>query len=110
MRNKHESGTKLILGGKQVCLWRDPIYSEITFSSPDILERSLLKSVGDGKTDYALTWYQKRYPQRKKKTRGLQDLLVFQNVMCASSFVIKTKTQREKTGYKDRFRRQDKFE
>lgn len=47
----------VFLFGKKYRLWEDPIYSKITFSSPDILEKSLYKMVLDGKAEPALRWY-----------------------------------------------------
>lgn len=43
--------------GQQYILWRDPSYSKITFSSPDIIERSLMHAVAQGQAEYALPWY-----------------------------------------------------
>jgi hypothetical protein len=47
----------MVYGDKEYRLWTDPQYSEITFSTPDILERSLMKAVSEGKAEYALGWY-----------------------------------------------------
>lgn len=38
-------------------LWRDEIYSTLTFSTPDVLERSMMKAVQEGCAEYALAWY-----------------------------------------------------
>lgn len=38
-------------------LWEDPCYSRITFSTPDVLEKSLIKAVENGEAEYALDWY-----------------------------------------------------
>ena len=50
---------------KWICLWQDPIYSEITFSSPDCLERSLIQAVENGQAEYALAWYKRKYPRNR---------------------------------------------
>jgi len=44
-------------GSREYRLWTDPRYSKLTFSSPDILERSLMNAVKEGKAQYALHWY-----------------------------------------------------
>ncbi len=46
--------------GREFRLWSDTRYSEITFSSPDIIERSLMKAVADERAEYALGWYLNR--------------------------------------------------
>ncbi len=38
-------------------LWRDADYSSLTFSTPDVLERSMMEAVLDGRAEYALPWY-----------------------------------------------------
>lgn len=65
----------LCLGGHRISLWEDPTFSEITFSSPDILERSLMKAVREGKAEYALPWYQKTHPNKRIPT--MQDIIRF---------------------------------
>ena len=40
-------------------LWQDPCYSAVTFATPDILEKSLIKAVERGEAEYALDWYLK---------------------------------------------------
>lgn len=40
-------------------LWEDPRYSVLTFSTPDILEKSLIEAVRNGEAQYALDWYLK---------------------------------------------------
>jgi len=47
----------LKLRGKNITLWQDPRYSEITISTPDVLEKSLIQAVQEGKAEYALAWY-----------------------------------------------------
>lgn len=63
------------IAGHQICLWNDPVYAGITFSSPDILERSLMNTVAEGIAEYALPWYRKTHPQRRRQ--DLQDLRRF---------------------------------
>ncbi|MEC7840480.1 MAG: hypothetical protein VX777_10625 [Chlamydiota bacterium] len=48
------------IGGEKVKLWDNSSYSSITFSSPDIAEKSLISLVDTGKAEYALAWYQKK--------------------------------------------------
>lgn len=45
------------LDGKTYHLWKDPQYSKLTFSTPDIIERSLIQLVTSGRAEYALDWY-----------------------------------------------------
>ncbi|MFT4553602.1 MAG: hypothetical protein ACI9S8_002243 [Chlamydiales bacterium] len=47
----------MTFGGRVLPLWKDPAYSKITFSSPDIIERSLMRAVREGRAKYALPWY-----------------------------------------------------
>lgn len=47
----------LKIGKQTFILWNDPKYSVITFSSPEVLERSLIKLVLLGKAQNALGWY-----------------------------------------------------
>lgn len=54
---------KLTLCGETYQLWTDPLYSQITFPSPDILECSLKDLVAEGNAEYALDWYQKHRPR-----------------------------------------------
>jgi hypothetical protein len=55
-------------GGACVRVWSDERYSEITFSSPDILEESLMNLVHEGKARPALMWYKKNRQHSKKTT------------------------------------------
>jgi len=50
----------IIVGKKEYRLWTDLKYSEITFSTPDLIERSLMYAVSEGQAEYALGWYQNR--------------------------------------------------
>jgi hypothetical protein len=49
--------SSMMIGKKEYRLWTDPKYSEITFSSPDVIERSLMEAVSEGRAEYALGWY-----------------------------------------------------
>lgn len=44
-------------GRTKVRLWEDPRYSSVAFSTPDLLEKSLIEAVKKGKAEYALDWY-----------------------------------------------------
>jgi len=50
----------VVVGEKEYRLWSDPLYSEIIFSTPDMIERSLMKAVSEGRAEYALGWYLSR--------------------------------------------------
>lgn len=56
----------ITMGGKTLTLWEDPNYSMLTLPSPDILEQSLIQSVGEGKAEYALPWYRAKHPKSQK--------------------------------------------
>lgn len=43
---------ELFLGGERIRFWEDPAYSWLTISSPDIIERSLMQAVREGKANY----------------------------------------------------------
>jgi len=45
------------VNGKTYRLWEDPQYSKLTFSTPDVLERSLIQLVMEGHAEYALGRY-----------------------------------------------------
>ena len=45
--------------GKEYRLWTDPRYSNLKLSTPDIIERSLIQAVIEGRAEYALDWYRK---------------------------------------------------
>ena len=47
--------------GREIPLWKDPNYKQITIPSPDILEKSLKKAVEEKKALLALEWYQKEF-------------------------------------------------
>jgi hypothetical protein len=54
-------------GKTWIRLWEDPCYSTLVFSTPDVLEKSLIEAVNNGKAEYALDWYlqQKADPSLK---------------------------------------------
>lgn len=53
-------------GKNWIHLWEDPRYSTITFSTPDILEKSLIQAVENGEAEYALDWYLRLTSPNKK--------------------------------------------
>lgn len=57
---------RITLYGENIQLWSDPFYAELTISSPDILEKSLMQAVKEGKAQNATNWYLENY--RKKTT------------------------------------------
>lgn len=59
------------INGEIFTLWEDPLYSQITFSSPDIIEKSLMDAVSKGRAEYALPWY-KKYHHLSSKERLYQ--------------------------------------
>lgn len=65
----------LKVNAQEIILWKDPVYAEITFSTPDILERSMMKAVAEESAEYALSWY--RQCHRSAKQYSLQDLIKF---------------------------------
>jgi hypothetical protein len=48
---------RVCYGGRIIRLWQDPHYATITFSTPDVIEKSLMNAVKEGKAEYALDWY-----------------------------------------------------
>lgn len=66
------------VGDDCFCLWQDPSYSLLTISSPDILERSLMQAVREGRAQYALEWYRQTHPKGiSKKHSFLQGITLF---------------------------------
>jgi len=53
----------LTIGQDTLTLWHDPQYASITFSSPDVIEKSLIQAVAQGRAQYALNWYKARRPK-----------------------------------------------
>lgn len=56
----------LWIGGQPLRFWTDPCYSQLTVSSPDVLEKSLMQAVDEGRAEYALDWYLHTYPESWK--------------------------------------------
>lgn len=52
----------LHLGGQPLTLWSDPRYALLQVSSPDIIEKSLMHAVQEGRAQYALDWYLQTHP------------------------------------------------
>jgi hypothetical protein len=48
---------RVAIGNVTYKLWEDPRYNMLTFSSPDIIEKSLVEAVNDGRAENALNWY-----------------------------------------------------
>lgn len=65
----------LSVADQKIVFWTDPVYEEFTFYSPDILEKSLIQAVTEGKAYNALPWYKKRRICRKGVT--FEDLILF---------------------------------
>lgn len=53
------------VGKQKIILWKDPFYSILTLHSTDILEKSLMQLVKEGKGQNALDWYLKRCKKRQ---------------------------------------------
>jgi len=70
---------EIILCGEKLRLWEDPSYSQITFSSPDVIECSLKKAVREERAEYALEWYKRTHPKSFKQKLGetTQDVIRF---------------------------------
>lgn len=45
------------VGKEKIVLFQDPKFSEITFSTPDVVEQELIRLVLEGKLECALDWY-----------------------------------------------------
>jgi hypothetical protein len=65
--------------GEKIRLWENPVYSEITFSTPDVLEKSLQEAVAQGHVEDALEWYLKNHPRpfKDKLKENWLDLIRF---------------------------------
>lgn len=60
------------IGGEVLHLWQDPRYSYFTFSSPDVLEKSLIEACLQGTVEDARFWYiRKKGPCYHKKIKNL---------------------------------------
>lgn len=64
----------LKFAGEWLPLWKDPEYSLFTFGCPDILEKSLIHAVLQGKAEYALPWYLRDF-RDLRDNRDLSDCL-----------------------------------
>lgn len=67
---------QLHLGRAVLPMWQDPSYSVLTISSPDILEKSLMEAVDEGRAEYALEWYRGSHT-RSRKWRLLESVSRF---------------------------------
>lgn len=47
------------VGDREYRLWTDPYYSKLKLSTPDVIERSLIQAVMEGRAEDALSWYRK---------------------------------------------------
>lgn len=56
----------LCFGENKLRFWTDPYYANLTVSSPDIVECSLMQAVDEGRAEYALDWYRETYPESWK--------------------------------------------
>lgn len=54
---------QLKISGETIQLWQDPRYSQITLSSPDVIEKSLLESIRIGRAQEASRWYTSTHPE-----------------------------------------------
>ena len=64
---------------KTLGIWKDSKYSTITFSTPDVVERSLMQAVKEGRAEYALSWYKKNHREcpGKRWRRRCRNLKLF---------------------------------
>jgi len=61
----------VFVGNTCFLMWSDPCYANLTISSPDVLECSLMNAVANGEAECALEWYKnKRPPSCWKQTRN----------------------------------------
>jgi hypothetical protein len=71
----------LTIGKETLPFWQDPIYSQFTFSTPDIVEKSLRSAVERGDATPYLKSYLKQkgilWKQRKKWAHRLKTLMLF---------------------------------
>jgi hypothetical protein len=58
--------SKIHFRGATIRLWEHPFYSSITLTSPDVLEKSLLRAVDEGKAENALNWYVAKFGKRRR--------------------------------------------
>lgn len=53
--------------GEELALWHDPQYSSISISTPDVVEKSLIQAVLEGRAKPALRWYQNQHSNKSEK-------------------------------------------
>lgn len=51
---------QICIVNEHIILWNDPCYSQLTISSPDVLERSLMQVVHSGQAENATCWFNDR--------------------------------------------------
>ncbi len=56
------------IGNEHLHLWSDPAYGDITVSTPDIIEKSLLTALHEGRAENVLSWYLKLRQHTFKRT------------------------------------------
>lgn len=67
------------LGGEVIRLWSNPLFSQIEFPAPEVLEESMKRAVEEGKAVDALEWYLETHPKRASERwqRFCEDLRLF---------------------------------
>src|SRR5581483_12099178 len=50
---------------REIQLWQDPRFSTITVAAPDVVEKSLMELVEEGKAEVCTSWYRKEFPKFK---------------------------------------------
>jgi len=67
------------VAGKKVQLWEDEQYSSITIGSPDVIERSLMEAVREGRAEQVTEWYLATHPESKpsKIKRTFETIYLF---------------------------------
>lgn len=58
--------SKLIFRGAFLSLWTDSKYQFLTLSSPDVLEKSLIQLIKEGRAENALSWYKAKKGKKKR--------------------------------------------
>lgn len=57
----------LCLSDGSLVLWTDPVYAEIMVSTPDVVEKSLMEAVKEGKAEPVLRWYTVKFRNTFKR-------------------------------------------
>lgn len=67
------------IAGETLPLWTDPCYSMVSLNTPDMVEKSLMKAVKEGRAEPALRWYNRFRPEcwRKKYRRFCETAYYF---------------------------------